>query len=102
MSTEAKAPPVAPIMTPAEVIAWLKITKTMLCRLLDQGLPFHALSPTGRTKVFYPAEVQAWLDSRCTSRNKPASASAANPDGPRPGRPRKSTIPTGPRKWIKR
>jgi|GEM_PF-5567143 len=89
---------VAPIMTPAEVMEWLKIKRTKLYDLIDQGLPYHSLSANGRTKVFYPAEIQAWLDSRGRSRIKTEEA----PSMPRRGRPPKQTGEAPPRKWIKR
>jgi predicted DNA-binding transcriptional regulator AlpA len=98
MSTDSKS--LVNVMTPTEVMTWLKVKRTKLYDLIDQGLPFHSLSPGGRTKVFYPAEVQTWLDGRGTSRAK-STVEGAEPGAPRRGRPRKTEAPAV-RKWIKR
>lgn len=85
------------VMTPAELMDWLKIKRTKMYDLIDQGLPYHSLSPGGRTKVFYRIEVRAWLDARGTSR-QPVPAGESTP---RRGRPPKAAQ-EGPRKWIRR
>ena len=88
------------IMTPEEVMALLKVGRTKLYDLIDQGLPFHSLSPSGRTKRFLRAEVQAWFEGRGISR-QPLAAEQGE-QARRKGRPPKSSIAEGPRKWIRR
>ncbi len=85
------------VLTPEEVQTWLKVGRTKLYTLIDQGLPFHSLSPSGRTKRFYRAEVQAWLDGRGVSRQPMPVEQGGKP---RPGRPPKAASST-PKKWVR-
>jgi excisionase family DNA binding protein len=94
----------AKYLTPEQLCALLGIKRTKLYDLVEQGLPYRALSPGGRTKVFVPAEVEAWLDARKRAKAPTAAAAPADagPGPPRRGRPSKGkVVAPGERKWMK-
>lgn len=55
-------------LTTPQVMEVLHIRSRVTLRAYErEGLPFHQLRPNGR-KLYDPAQVAAWIDSRCTTR----------------------------------